>query len=92
LFVAFAVLDDPRAMEGLCEMLAGYYGRPFSADDFSQLGKQVLRREREFIKAAGFTSADDRLPKFFRTEKLPPHNVTFDVGDEQLDTVFNFAD
>ncbi|MCD6506977.1 hypothetical protein J7M22_10180 [Candidatus Poribacteria bacterium] len=38
----------------------------------------------------GFTNADDRLPSFFKVEKLPPHNVVFDVPDEELDTVYNF--
>ena len=32
-----------------------------------------------------------RLPEFMRLEKLPPHNVTFDVPDEELDKVFDFA-
>ena len=39
---------------------------------------------------AGFTPADDRLPEFFKIEKLPPHNQVFDVPDEELDRVFNF--
>jgi aldehyde:ferredoxin oxidoreductase len=88
LFVAFAVLDDPAAMEGICEMLGGYYGRPYTADDFLATGKAALAAERAFNKAAGFTSAADRLPDFFRTEKLAPHDVTFNVSDEELDQVY----
>jgi aldehyde:ferredoxin oxidoreductase len=90
LFVAFAVLDDPTAMEGICEMLSGYYGRPYSADDFLALGKKTLAREREFNAAAGFTAAADRLPDFFKNEKLAPHDVSFGVPDEELDTVYEF--
>ena len=90
LFVAFAVLDDQDAMDGITEMLTAFYGRPYSGDDFGALGKQVLRREREFNAAAGFTAADDRLPDFFKNEKLAPHDVTFAVPDEELDEVFNF--
>ncbi len=92
LFVSFAVLDDPSAMEGLCEMLGGLAGRPFTADDFLAVGKQTLMREREFNTAAGFTAAADRLPDFFKTEKLAPHNATFTVPDEELDKVYDFAD
>ena len=92
LFVAFAVLDDQHALEGICEMLAAQSGTPFAADDFLSLGRRVLSDERRFNKPAGFTAADDRLPDYFRTEKLPPHNVTFDVPDEELDTVFGFAE
>ena len=44
-----------------------------------------------FVVAAGFTAADDRLPDFFKKEKLSPHNVVFTVPDEDLDKVFNFG-
>ncbi len=91
LFVAFAVLDDSTALDAICEMLAALKGRPFGAEEFLALGKQTLTRERAFNRAAGFTSAQDRLPDFFRTEKLAPHGATFDVPDEELDQVFNFT-
>ncbi len=91
LFVAFAVLDDATAGEGVCEMLGGFYGREFSGDDFSALGKRVLTKERQFNAAAGFTAADDRLPDFFKSEKLAPHDVTFAVSDEDLDQLHDFV-
>ncbi len=91
LFVAFAVLDDPGAMEAVCEMLGAYYGRPFTADDYGALGKRILADERRFNLAAGFSTKDDRLPRFFSTEQLAPHNVTFAVPDEELDKVFDFV-
>ncbi len=87
LFVAFAVLDDNTAMEGICEMLSGFYGQSYTPEDFLNLGKRTLLRELAFNAAAGFTPADDRLPDFFLTEKLAPHNITFQVPDEQLDQV-----
>jgi aldehyde:ferredoxin oxidoreductase len=90
LFVAFPVLDDQNAFEGLCEMIAAHTGRTFTGDELVELGKEVLRQERNFNSRAGFTAADDRLPDFFRLEKLAPHLTTFDVPDEELDTVFNF--
>jgi aldehyde:ferredoxin oxidoreductase len=92
LFVAFAVLDDASTLEGICEMLSGLYGRPFTGDDFVALGKQTLARERQFNAGAGFTAADDRLPDFFKTEKLAPHEVTFTVPDDELDKVFDFVE
>jgi aldehyde:ferredoxin oxidoreductase len=91
LFVAFAVLDDPSALEGICEMLSGLLGRPFSAEDFLALGRKTLTWERTFNTAAGFTAADDRLPDYFKNEKLAPHQVTFTVPDEDLDRVFDFV-
>jgi len=92
LFVAFAVLDDQDAMDAICEMLAGFYGRPFSEDDFAAMGKATLAGERRFNASAGFTAADDRLPDFFKTEKLTPHDVTFTVPDDDLDRVHAAAD
>jgi aldehyde:ferredoxin oxidoreductase len=91
LFVAFALLDDPKAIEAVCEMLAATYGRTFGAEEFVALGKKVLAAERQFNAAAGFGPGDDRLPPFFKTEKLAPHQVTFAVPDEELDTVFDFV-
>jgi aldehyde:ferredoxin oxidoreductase len=92
LFVAFAVLDDPNAMQGMCELLAAYYGREFAADDFLAMGKATLLAERAFNQAAGFSAADDRLPDFFRNEKLAPLDVTFDVPDDALDRIFEFSE
>jgi len=44
-----------------------------------------------FVKArAGFTDKHDRLSKFFLTEMIGPHNVTFQVKGEDKDKVFNW--
>ncbi|MBA7626215.1 hypothetical protein ES703_33659 [subsurface metagenome] len=51
------------------------------------VGEDILKMERAFNEAAGFTKAHDRLPEFMNYEKLPPHNVVFDVPDEVLDKV-----
>jgi aldehyde:ferredoxin oxidoreductase len=90
LFVAFCILDKPEGFEAIPEMIAAFTGVPFTADDFGAMGMEVLRMERKFNKAAGFTKADDRLPDWMRTEPLAPHNTVFTVSDEDLDTVFNF--
>ena len=91
LFVAFCVLDNAEALDAICEMFTGLYGRDFTADDYLAIGKETLARERAFNAAAGFTSADDRLPDFFKSEKLAPHDATFGVSDEELDQVFDFV-
>ena len=92
LFVAFAVLDDSSTLDGICKMIGGFQGRPFGADDFLTIGKRTLATERAFNEAAGFSRIDDRLPDFFRTEQLAPHNATFIVSDEDLDTVYQAID
>ncbi|MGD9006385.1 MAG: aldehyde ferredoxin oxidoreductase C-terminal domain-containing protein [Desulfobacteraceae bacterium] len=90
LFIAFAVLDQPETFQALIDMLNAFYGLSLTADDVAALGQSILKNERDFNKAAGFTSEHDRLPRFFHTEKLAPHGVTFEVKDEDLDSVFNW--
>ena len=90
LFIAFAILDQADTFQAYMDMIAGFSGQNFTGDEFSNLGKSTLKNERSFNAAAGFTSKDDRLPAFFKTEPLAPHNVTFGVTDEELDSVFNF--
>ncbi|MFK7995057.1 MAG: aldehyde ferredoxin oxidoreductase C-terminal domain-containing protein [Granulosicoccus sp.] len=41
---------------------------------FTELGKQTLKYEHEFNRAAGFLDEDDELPEFFYSEQLPPSN------------------
>jgi len=90
LFVAFPVLDIPDAFNAIVDMLNAKYGLSLTGDDIASLGQRVLKMERDFNKQAGFTAADDRLPEFFKLEKLLPHNEVFDITDEELDTVFDF--
>jgi aldehyde:ferredoxin oxidoreductase len=88
LFIAFAILDIPEGLEGVVESLSGVLGVNLTVDDVAPIGMSIIKTELEFNKAAGFTSTDDRLPEFFKTEKLPPTNEVFDVTDEELDKVF----
>ncbi|MFP5212429.1 MAG: aldehyde ferredoxin oxidoreductase C-terminal domain-containing protein [Acidobacteriota bacterium] len=90
LFIAFAVLDQPETFQALIDMINAFYGLELDANGVMELGKTVLKLEREFNAAAGFTKAHDRLPRFFKNQALAPHNVTFGVKDEELDQVFNW--
>jgi aldehyde:ferredoxin oxidoreductase len=91
LFIAFPILDQPETFQSLLDLLGGFYGIEMTGDDVVALGKKVLSVEREFNKAAGFGPADDRLPSFFKSEKLSPHNLTFGVTDAELDEVYNWS-
>ena len=90
LFIAFAVLDQPDTFQALIDLINAFYGLNLTGDDVTALGKSILKGEREFNIAAGFTAAHDRLPEFFKNDALPPHNIKFKVKDEDLDTVFNW--
>ncbi|MDD5007738.1 MAG: aldehyde ferredoxin oxidoreductase C-terminal domain-containing protein [Syntrophorhabdaceae bacterium] len=90
LFIAFAILDQPETFQALLDMLNAFYGLELTAEGVAGLGKMILTTERDFNKRAGFSHLQDRLPLFFRRESLPPHNVKFQVTDEELDMVFNW--
>ncbi len=90
LFVAFAVLDQADTFQALIDMVNANYGLELTADDVTGLGKTILSNERDFNKRAGFTAAHDRIPRYMKREALAPHNLTFDVSDEELDSVYNW--
>jgi aldehyde:ferredoxin oxidoreductase len=90
LFIAFAILDQPETLDALVDLLNAFSGQKLTAGDLLEQGKTILKMERDFNFRAGFTEKDDRLPEYMKKEKLPPHNITFQVTDEDLDEVFNF--
>jgi aldehyde:ferredoxin oxidoreductase len=90
LFVTMAALDQPDTFQALIDMLNAFYGLSMTADDFTELGKSILKNERDFNARAGFTAKHDRLPEFFKKEPLATHNLTFQVKDEELDTLYNW--
>jgi aldehyde:ferredoxin oxidoreductase len=90
LFIAFAALDDEKCLPALIDLINARFGLSLTGDDVVNLGKYILKTERAFNTAAGFSAVDDRLPEFFYTEKLPPHNVVFDFSGEEIDTFWNF--
>lgn len=90
LFIAFAALDDETCLPALIDLLNARFDITLTGDDVVSLGQSILKTERAFNQAAGFTSADDRLPEFFKDEPLPPHNVVFDFTDDEIDSFWNF--
>jgi len=80
----------PDGLVNVCQMVAAKLGKPFGEDDWTALGTLVLKAEREFNRNAGFTSKDDRLPKMFYEEPLPPHNKVVVIKDEEMDKTFDF--
>ncbi len=85
LFIAFAVLDQPETFQALIDLLNACYGLSLTADEVTELGKSILKKERDFNERAGFTKAHDRLPRYFMREALEPPKAIFDVPDQELD-------
>jgi len=81
-FVATAVGVEPRLT---VDLVNAVYGTDFGERFITDLGKEVMKTERAFNLAAGFNKVHDRIPDFFRTEKLPPLNSVCDVPQEEID-------
>jgi aldehyde:ferredoxin oxidoreductase len=88
LFIAFAILDIASGFEGAVEECNGVLGTNWTMADVARIGKEVLDKELAFNRAAGLSKEHDRMPEFMKYQKLPPHNVTWDISDETLDAVF----
>jgi aldehyde:ferredoxin oxidoreductase len=58
----------------LTDAINAAHGTELPPAFFEALGSATLAYEREFNRQAGFTAADDDLPKFFYQETLPPTN------------------
>jgi aldehyde:ferredoxin oxidoreductase len=80
----------PGGVSNVCEVIAAKAGKPFSEEDWTNIGKKILQIEVEFNRQAGFTKADDRLPKMFYEEPLPPFNGVVVISDDEMDSTFNF--
>ena len=91
LFIAFPILDIESGWAGMAESVAGVTGQDITGEDVIDLGKEILRVEREFNQRAGFTNQDDRLPEFMHYEKLPPHNEVWTISDQDLDEVYSWV-
>ncbi len=87
LFIAFAILDVDEGFKGMVDTVAAMLGENYGVDDVTKLGRNVLNTELEFNRRAGFTKEHDRLPEFMKEEPIAPHNVVWDVPDEELDKV-----
>ncbi|MFH0784902.1 MAG: aldehyde ferredoxin oxidoreductase C-terminal domain-containing protein, partial [Pseudomonadota bacterium] len=85
-----AALDDATCLPALIDMINARFGIALIADDVTNLGKTILKTERNFNLAAGFTSQDDRLPEFFRDEPIAPHNVVWDIDNAAIDSFWDF--
>jgi aldehyde:ferredoxin oxidoreductase len=89
-FMAYVALTTPAGGGALLQAINAKFGIQLGPDDVPALGLRVLKAEREFNRKAGFTNQDDRLPKFFYEEPLPPHNTVFTISDAEIDRTFDF--
>ena len=90
-FMASVALMEPEPQTVFRQAMNAVLGTELGPDDFPRaMGLRVLKTEKEFNRKAGFTNEDDRLPSFYYTEPLPPHDTVFVISNEEMDTTFDF--
>lgn len=90
LFASLPLLDTPDLMKHLIACATAVTGETPDENYLMNLGVSVLTSEKRFNELAGFTPKDDRLPKFFAHEQLPPSGLVFDVPEEEIDSALKF--
>jgi aldehyde:ferredoxin oxidoreductase len=73
----------------MARLINARYGTELSREDVLNIGKSTIKEELSFNHSAGWTGIHNRLPDFMRTEKLLPHNVVFDVPQDEIDSIFD---
>jgi aldehyde:ferredoxin oxidoreductase len=86
LFAALPLLDMPELQKHLIACATAVTGESPDENYLMNLGVSVLKTEKRFNDAAGFTSKDDRLPEFFMKEPLSPSGLVFDVPQADIDS------
>lgn len=87
IFAGFGYAATPDFV--IKRLLQTRYGWDDLPDNVLQeLGKQTIKMEREFNRRAGFTKADDRLPKWMTEEAIPENGAVFDVSEKDIDSIF----
>jgi len=90
IFIAFPGLDIPDCLAALVDMINARFGISLTMDDVMNLGKYILKTERNFNIAAGFNNQHDRLPEFFELEPIAPHNAIWDFTGAEIDAFWDF--
>ena len=87
----FAFSGISSNLEILPKLMEAVHGGSWDINQVMNIGVETLMLERAFNKAAGFTSADDRLPEFFYQETAPLAGTVFDVEQVELAKTLDFS-
>lgn len=66
------------------------YGWDYDLKWFDSMCIQMLNDEKKFNELAGITKAHHRLPEAFTERKMPGIETTFDVSEEDLNSVSDY--
>jgi aldehyde:ferredoxin oxidoreductase len=83
-----AITEKPSIIDRL---IKGKCGWSPGEDAFRNLGREILKMEREFNLMAGWNAANDDVPEYLRKEPLPPNNTVFDVSKDEMKAFYDFS-
>jgi len=87
-FAGFGYAATPDGV--IRRLLKARYGWDDLPENVLQaLGRETIKMELEFNKRAGFTSKDDRLPRWMTKEPIPETGAVFDVSEDTIDHIFD---
>jgi aldehyde:ferredoxin oxidoreductase len=86
--LASYVLTSPEGGQAFVKAINAKMGVNLELKSLTDMGTRILKAELAFNRRAGFTNKDDRLPRFFYEEPLPPHNTVVQISDEDMDKTF----
>lgn len=89
LFAGFA-LATPVGGKALLDAINAKLGTQLDQNAIPEIGMRILKAELAFNRNAGLDDEDDRLPRFFYEEPLPPHNKVVMVSSAEIDGTFKF--
>ncbi len=74
----------------LAALTAARFATPCDDEAILRMAREAIDAEREFNRRAGFTRADDRLPRWLHEEPLhlPDGPAVFDIPDALIDAVW----
>ncbi len=79
----FAGPDVPN-LPKYVNLLNALFGWKITQDELVEMGRKVLKAEREFNRRAGIDHSNDGLPEWVSSEPSPPSDRVFDVDEEGL--------
>lgn len=82
--LCFFVGYNLETMEFIAKLYEAQFGAPVQVFDLLDWGREIIKKERQFNRRAGFTAADDALPAFFTQEKLAPNDSVFDLPPQEV--------
>ena len=76
-------------VEFIVNAINNAHGTNVEPSFLEEMGRETLRMELEFNRAAGFTIEDDELPEFFYTEPLYPSNQVARFHSEDVKDIYD---